>query len=368
MVERSRNDFRDYLAHHGIRGMKWGKRNGPPYPLDYDAHSKAEKRLMDANKKTVASSGTVDRLKYKATQALVKMGLKKVDASMQSFGEHPFLDFVNDVKQEENIANGKNVLDALTRRVQAGYDQAGNVHMYSYDGKYEPSVSPMKVDRHFDDIGSNDMAILNKGNGTNNCVACALAGELAVQGYKGITSGVSKFGNSDYIVEDMFPGSKIERISNIGSDMDSWVKNKYGNGSSGYFAGSYSVTDSSGSSRRTGGHALHWNITTNGEVRVQDGQNGRKFTSFLDACDYYGFDKEMTSSIARLDNHKPDFNKLVSNGLISPNFNKIDNIDTSQYQSFRSYGGKYHSEYDTARKQSVSDLYEKYKEYKRSQL
>ena len=33
-----------YLAHHGILGQKWGKQNGPPYPLDYEDHSAAEKR------------------------------------------------------------------------------------------------------------------------------------------------------------------------------------------------------------------------------------------------------------------------------------------------------------------------------------
>ena len=33
-----------YLVHHGIAGQKWGKRNGPPYPLDYNDHSAAEKK------------------------------------------------------------------------------------------------------------------------------------------------------------------------------------------------------------------------------------------------------------------------------------------------------------------------------------
>lgn len=41
------DDLDDYLEHHGILGQKWGKLNGPPYPLSKSDYSASEKKADD---------------------------------------------------------------------------------------------------------------------------------------------------------------------------------------------------------------------------------------------------------------------------------------------------------------------------------
>lgn len=47
-----------YISHHGIKGQKWGVQNGPPYPLEYDDYSKAEKKERSRSNNDSKSFGS----------------------------------------------------------------------------------------------------------------------------------------------------------------------------------------------------------------------------------------------------------------------------------------------------------------------
>lgn len=87
------NDYRDYLAltHHGILGMKWGRRNGPPYPLGASDHSASEKKagwrksLGDGDTSAIASKRRyIDKQSKKAIKRY-KKDIKKADRAASRY-------------------------------------------------------------------------------------------------------------------------------------------------------------------------------------------------------------------------------------------------------------------------------------------
>lgn len=78
--------WKEELYHHGIRGQKWGVRNGPPYPLRPGAHSRSEEKAGWKN--SLAGGFSIDEKtmnslifagKAAATIGIAYLGVKTIN-------------------------------------------------------------------------------------------------------------------------------------------------------------------------------------------------------------------------------------------------------------------------------------------------
>lgn len=102
--------MRRELFHHGIKGQKWGKRNGPPYPLKI--HSVSERKALDkANKKGYNKDRTIERGRYAVGSILGKIGdtpVSELDANnlMKNIKMLPRPESVEEVLRNVNTSHG----------------------------------------------------------------------------------------------------------------------------------------------------------------------------------------------------------------------------------------------------------------------
>ena len=132
-----RNDFEsNYLAHHGILGMKWGKRNGPPYPLGASDHSASEKKagwrksLGDSYVK--AMNGKADKRQKQADAYAQKHGKRSSTLDRKALTAKQEAERVSSKNTKEKTKNvhdeksqGKHLTDEQKRLIRNGAIAAG---------------------------------------------------------------------------------------------------------------------------------------------------------------------------------------------------------------------------------------------------
>lgn len=96
-----------YLAHHGILGMKWGKKNGPPYPLENSQRSAAERKVNKESESSKKQTSHRENIKNATTDAttlvnnITKLIPRKNKVDLSKYSDSELQQIVNRQRLEQ---------------------------------------------------------------------------------------------------------------------------------------------------------------------------------------------------------------------------------------------------------------------------
>ena len=175
----------NYLSHHGIKGQKWGKRNGPPYPLSDVTHDKVVKRAGKVSSRARAGeTGTIlDDIAPWAAAIGLMLSPMIIEAA---------------IKGASNVQSNKKAIEIKDKR-KTTIDEKTGFNKLNKPDSIEDAAK--KVNPRYDvDYAS---------NARNNCVFCSTAYEMRRRGYDVIAKPSTK-PQLISIFQDAFPGAKFK--------------------------------------------------------------------------------------------------------------------------------------------------------------
>lgn len=311
------------LTHHGILGQKWGKRNGPPYPLDESDHSAAEKKAAKESSGKKSNSGEKTERKglTDGQKRALKIGAAAVGTALLAYGGYqlyksgkldPVLGkfskkgetSVGDFdKFEYNKFDFEQIkFDAfneqLLKSVQEGnkqWDAANRIDISSYSQKVQDAYHQAEA----------AVSNMNPTGSHVNCGPCSIlmhandrlgtdyqAKDETMSYYAGLTK---FFKNYDVKNNGISVGRLAGDSQEAYDDLIDYMT-RMGNGAGGICSGKWDG--------RSDGHFLSWKVVDN-TVLFTDGQTGRvylkdAFDEVFSKMDY------QTIAMSRLDHLEID--------------------------------------------------------------
>jgi hypothetical protein len=286
-------DFKEYseLYHHGIKGQKWGERNGPPYPLDRQVSMKVTASAKDEEAKGVFNPRQIKTLSFHDNELNFA---KKVFNYIEEAEERRYAD-----GSSSFFSPAKCFSDIPPDERRSGKGDQGIARDWLLKSNETLSDSTKNCNPGYGELGT-----------TNNCVRCAAALELRQRGMNVVAaralSGCSPFEN-----ETWFKGAKTKGYASMQEMMRDILKQ--GPGASGSLAGYYGNGLGSGA----GGHTVHYKVEGR-KITIQDGQNGKTYDNFSEFWKQIGFNTGGCFA-TRLDNCQPDFEAMSHDSVFGVN-------------------------------------------------
>lgn len=267
--------LKERLKHHGIKNMKWGDRNGPPYPLSRSAMSSAERKANPVSDRIYEKPETVDSM-------IVPIDLLPAIAIATG------IDMVKSKIQDKKFKK---------ERDKAPVDKKTGLKMKTQELSLKEDIK--RVNPGFPYAQGT----------TRNCVLCSTALELRRRGFDVAAAKTDEGFKRDQWAK-IFPGAKIKDISSKDSfgitSYEKMIKKakeeicKQPNGARGTILVTWKGTLS--------GHSVGYEVE-NGKLKIIDAQDGRIYKNPDKLL------KEASSiSYIRLDNLKID-SKFIKGGL-----------------------------------------------------
>jgi hypothetical protein len=340
------------LYHHGILGQRWGKKNGPPYPLGVSDHSASEKKA--GWRKSL--SGSSDKKKEKrhgltdTQKKILKYGAMAAGTCLVAYGTYKLYSGVGEIDPETGFT--------LLRRKESSLESLrkcnpGLVRYWSKTKNLE----------------------LIKGS-TTNCMLCTTNYELRQRGFDvhaglevtGIGFEPNEFFSKVYKdfkkTTDIVPLSISSIAKNHATEINANLKffNSFSFGSSGLTSSDAKILETnlidqiqkfnSENARGnicvwwpgmlSGGHSMIWEKTKDG-IKFMDGQTNKVYNNFAEEV-LKNVDPQRPIQLLRTDNLHFNYDVIKNNSYIESDttlkFYSKHGKEAAENVLYGTYGGQ----------------------------